>query len=464
MDVLKQIAAKMRAAGQSEAAIAAFLEAVKKVQAGDDGFWLEKEISPVSQLPRYEDLPPGPAPQEAWDRLAIIKLNGGLGSTMGMQGPKSLLPVKGADCFLDFVARQVMHCRRGRSTPRFYLMNSFNTQVDSLAYLQRYPTLQQDQDRLDFLQHQVPKLLESTLEPADWPEDPRLEWCPPGHGDLYPALLGSSLFKELLRQGVEFLFVSNVDNLGAIADPRILSWLWQSQLDFVMEVTPRMPVDAKGGHLAKRSDNGKFILREASQCAPGDKIHSENISRHRYFNTNNIWIRLPALARLLEQNGGLLPLPLIINRKNLDPQNPATPVVLQLESAMGAAIELFENTAALEVPRQRFSPVKATEDLLAVRSDAYRVTDDFRLILHDSCKDQPPQIKLDPRFYRWITDFDPAFASGVPSLRHCRHLEVEGPCHFSAGVICEGTVKIVNSGEEYKEVPAGIYRDTEVYL
>lgn len=464
MDVLKKIADKMRASGQSEAAIAAFLQAVQKVQAGDDGFWLEKEISPVSDLPCYDDLPPDPAPQEAWDRLAIIKLNGGLGSTMGMQGPKSLLPVKGSDCFLDFVARQVMHCRRGRPTPRFYLMNSFNTQAESLTYLRRYPALQQDQDRLGFLQHQVPKLLESTLEPADWPDDTRLEWCPPGHGDLYPALLASSLLRELIRQGVEFLFVSNVDNLGAVADPRILSWLWQSQLDFLMEVTPRMPMDAKGGHLAKRSDNGKFILREASQCAPGDKVYSEDITRHRYFNTNNLWIRLPALARLLEQNEGVLPLPLIINRKNLDPQNPATPAVLQLESAMGAAIELFENAAALEVPRARFSPVKATEDLLAVRSDAYRVTDDFRLVLDDTCKGQPPQIKLDPRFYRWITDFDPAFANGVPSLRQCRCLEVQGPCRFSSGVICEGTVKMVNPGEGYREVPAGIYRDTEVSL
>ncbi|MCX8155894.1 MAG: UTP--glucose-1-phosphate uridylyltransferase [Verrucomicrobiae bacterium] len=452
----------MRAAGQSEAAVAAFLQAVKRVQAGDDGYWREEEILPVAELPRYEDLPAHKAPGEAWAKLAIIKLNGGLGSSMGMQGPKSLLPVKGGDCFLDFIARQVLHCRQGGPSPHFYLMNSFSTRAESLACLRRYPALQQGQDRLDFMQHQVPKLLASSLAPVEWPADPRLEWCPPGHGDLYAALPGSSLLRQLQRQGVEWLFVSNADNLGAIVDDRILAWLAQNRFSFVMEVTPRLPVDAKGGHLARRRDNGRFILREASQCAAEEVKYFEDTSRHRFFNTNNLWIRLPALAELLERHQGALPLPLIKNRKNVDPQNPASPAVLQLESAMGAAIELFDAAAALVVPRSRFAPVKTTEDLLAVRSDAYVVTPDFRLTLAPERGDHPPQIKLDPRYYRWIQDFDRAFAEDPPSLLYCERLEVIGPWLFSAGVVCEGRVVFANSTDVRQRVPPGRYRDTTI--
>lgn len=452
----------MRAAGQSEAAVAAFLQAVKKVQSGDDGYWREDEIQPATELPQYQDLPERPAPPEAWERLAIIKLNGGLGSSMGMQGPKSLLPVKGEDCFLDFIARQVLHCRQGRRGPRFYLMNSFNTRAESLAYLRRYPLLQQGQDRLDFLQHQVPKLLESTLEPVEWPQDPQLEWCPPGHGDLYAALQGSGLLNRLLDEGIELLFVSNADNLGAVVEERILAWLWEHDWAFVMEVTERMPVDAKGGHLARRKDNGRFLLREVSQCAVEDLAFFEDTRRHRYFNTNNLWIRLPALARLLEQYRGALPLPLIKNRKTVDPLNSDSPVVLQLESAMGAAIELFEPATALAVPRSRFAPVKTTDDLLAVRSDAYWVTPDFRVALDPARNGQPPQIKLDPRHYRWVRDFERAFSDGVPSLRGCERLEVIGPCLFSAKVICEGVVKFENSQSTPCHIPPGRYCSTTV--
>lgn len=464
MDVRQQIAEKMRAAGQSEAAIGAFLQAVDKVQAGDDGFWREDEILPVDEVTRYEDIPVATAPLEAWERLAIIKLNGGLGTSMGMQGPKSLLPVKGGECFLDYIARQVLHGRKGRAAPRFYLMNSFNTRAESLAHLRRYPTLQQGQDRLDFLQHQVPKLHESTLAPVSWPEDPRLEWCPPGHGDIYAALLGSSLLKRLIQEGVEFLFVSNADNLGAVVEDRILAWLWRSDYAFVMEVTARLPVDAKGGHLARRRDNGRLMLRETSQCAPADVNCFENTEKHRYFNTNNLWLRLPALARLLDQYHGVLPLPLIKNRKLLDPQNPASPLVLQLECAMGAAIELFEQATALAVPRSRFAPVKTTDDLLAVRSDAYTLAPDFQLVLAGERKGQPPQIKLDPRYYRWVQDFDRCFADGLPSLRRCDRLEVVGPCLFCADVVCEGAVKFMNPESHPRRIAPGVYRDTVVSL
>ena len=97
----------------------------------------------------------------------------------------------------------------------------------------------------------------------------------------------------------------------------------------------------------------------------------------------------------MDRNGGAIPLPLITNTKTIDPRNPASPKVLQLESAMGAAIECFEQTGAIVVPRTRFAPVKTTSDLLVLRSDACRVTDDHRLVLVEERRGQLPLVDLD---------------------------------------------------------------------
>ena len=102
-------------------------------------------------------------------------------------------------------------------------MNSFDTRDDSLALLERYADLAADVP-FDFVQHKEPKLLVDGLEPAEWPPDPSLEWCPPGHGDIYPALLTSGMLAALLERGYRYAFVSNSDNLGATLDPRILAW------------------------------------------------------------------------------------------------------------------------------------------------------------------------------------------------------------------------------------------------
>src|SRR5262249_55062044 len=152
-----------------------------------------------------------------------------------------------------------------------------------------------------------------TFEPAVWPTSPENEWCPPGHGDLYPVLAGSGALDRLLADGVNFLFVSNSDNLGATLDPKLLKWFADSGAPFAMEVTARTPSDRKGGHLALR--DGKLLLRESAQCPDEDMGAFQDITRHRYFNTNNLWLRLDRLAEMLSASGGFLPLPVIQNKK-----------------------------------------------------------------------------------------------------------------------------------------------------
>lgn len=458
------ITTKMRAAGVAPPTITAFLRAVRRVVDGERGLVPEADVEPIASLPRLEDLPAVEGlDSELLRQLAVIKLNGGLGTSMGLDRAKSLIAVKPHATFLDFIARQVLdlRARAGGQAPRFYLMNSFSTRADTLDYLKRYPDLAAD-GAIDFLQNKVPKLDAETLAPVSWPLDPSLEWCPPGHGDLYPALLGSGLLDQLLRRGVRFLFVSNSDNLGATVDARLLAYFAASGSSFLMEVAERTAGDRKGGHLARHRATGRLLLRESAQCPPEDEADFQNIERHRFFNTNNLWLRLDHLRDALERHDGALPLPLITNVKTVDPRDAQSPKVLQLESAMGAAVACFERSEAIFVPRARFAPVKTTNDLLALRSDAYRVTDDFRLVLAPERGGRPPVVDLDPRYYRRLEDFERLFSSGVPSLADCDVFKVRGPVTFSTSVICHETVEFVNRRDTPRLANPGSYRNTVV--
>jgi UDP-N-acetylglucosamine pyrophosphorylase len=464
MGLDEQIAGEMREHGLPDEAVTAFLRAVNAARSGASGLIPENSIEPVSTLPRLERLKPSRIEAvQVLEELAVIKLNGGLGTSMGLDRAKSLIRVKGEDTFLDFIARQVLHLReRAASGPAFYLMNSFATRDDSLKYLSRYPDLPDQDDRLDFLQNKVPKLDPTTFTPVAWPAEPELEWCPPGHGDIYVALVSSGLMSSLLGRGVKYLFVSNADNLGATVDLHVAAYFAESGLSFLMEVAERTETDRKGGHLARRRGDGRFILRESAQCAREDEELFQDIKRHQFFNTNNLWIRLDHLHEELAKSGGALNLPLIKNVKNVDPRDPQSPKVLQLESAMGAAIECFKTSGALVVPRARFSPVKTTSDLLALRSDAYCVREDFSLTLAESRHGEPPRVTLDPRYYRIMADFNKHFAEGAPSLVECDSFTVEGNIDFAAGVVCRGRVEFFNPSPEVKRVPEGGYWDQRI--
>ena len=433
---------KMQSAGLSDAAIAAFERAFNLLAAKESGLIPESCIKPVEELPSYEQISSGRADGGLLAKAVMLKLNGGLGTGMGLEKAKSLLPVRDGNTFLDLIARQVISARKQTGANlRFLLMNSFSTSKDTLAQLARYPELGAPGD-LELMQNKVPKIAVDTLMPAEWPKDPDLEWCPPGHGDLYPAILGSGMLDRLRKEGYLYLFVSNSDNLGATMDPALLNWFASSDMPFLMEVTARTAADRKGGHLAKRASDGQLLLRESAQCSEGDMNAFQDISRHRYFNTNNLWLRLDHLDEALRRNGGLLPLPVITNRKTVDPRDKKSPAVYQLETAMGAAIECFSGAGAVIVPRTRFAPVKTTSDLLALRSDAYVITEDGRAILAPERNGIPPEIDLDSDHFKLVDQLEAMLADGVPSLLHCRRLTVRGPVRFSSSDRFEGDVVV----------------------
>jgi UTP--glucose-1-phosphate uridylyltransferase len=436
MDGLEASVEKMRSEGLPDAAIDTFTHYYEQLAEGETGMLPESEIEPVEDVQQLEDLPEGDPPLDA---AVVLKLNGGLGTSMGMTRAKSLIEAKDGLTFLDVIARQVIELRQ-RSGARLplVLMNSFATQEDSLAAL---PDSVASDVAPDFVQHKEPKILVDGLQPAEWPDDPSLEWCPPGHGDLYTALLTSGMLEGLLERGYRYAFVSNSDNLGAVLEPRILAWMAREELPFVMEVTRRTEMDRKGGHIARRPGGG-YLLRETAQTPKEDLSALQDIGRHRYVNTNNLWLDLQALRDVMRERSGVLGLPLIVNRKTVDPGDKSTPEVFQLETAMGAAIGVFDGAQPVAVSRRRFSPVKTTEDLLALRSDAYVLTDDARVELDASRDGTPPVVDLDDDFYKLLRDFDARFPSGAPSLVDCERLAVEGDVTFGREVVVRGAVTV----------------------
>ncbi len=446
MSSFEAIECKMESVGLSRAAIDAFRHCVEVLESRKSMMIPEDDICPAENVAEWDELvsESQPAGADLLAQTVLIKLNGGLGTSMGLQKAKSLLEIKPGMTFLDLIVRQVMSLGQRAGCPaRLLLMNSFSTSADTMAYLQRYATEGYgDAAEVEMLQNRVPKLNVDTLEPVSFPSNPDLEWCPPGHGDIYPALLGSGWLDKLLAAGVKYAFVSNSDNLGAQMDARFLSWFAASGAPFVLEVTRRTEADKKGGHLAVRKSDGQPILREIAQCPDADVADFQNIEKYRYFNTNNLWIRLDALRDFQQANGGIIPLPVIRNTKTVDPRNADTQQVYQLETAMGAAIQSFPGATAVCVPRSRFFPVKTCSDLLLLRSDAVEIGDDGSMNLAPECGGKAPVVLLDSKTYKLVDSLD---TLGVPSLKNVRKLEVNGPHRFADGECLQGEVVIDSS-------------------
>ncbi|TGN63794.1 UTP--glucose-1-phosphate uridylyltransferase [Nocardioides eburneiflavus] len=437
---------KMRQAGVDEVAIDTFAHYYRLLEHGETGMIAEDSIEPLDMESIADVDVPEDVAAEAIRATAVIKLNGGLGTSMGMDRAKSLLCVRRGLSFLDIIARQVLHLRTQYDAPLpLMFMNSFRTSADTMAALARYEDLAVKGLPLEFLQNKEPKLLVADLLPAAYPKAPDLEWCPPGHGDIYTALRGTGLLTQLLAAGYRYVFVSNSDNLGAVPDARVAGWFAQSGAPFAIEAVRRTPSDRKGGHFARRKADGRIVLRESAQTLDADKEALSDLDRHRYCSTNNLWFDIQAMVDALDARGGILGLPLIRNVKHLDPADSSTPEVIQIETAMGAAIEVFEGARTIEVGRDRFVPVKTTDDLLVLRSDVYDIGKDFVL---DQAGDDVPYVSLDGDFYKLVGDFDKRFPEGAPSLREADSFTVGGDWTFGQGVRVIGDVKLQASAAQ----------------
>jgi UTP--glucose-1-phosphate uridylyltransferase len=439
---LKAAAEKMRAAGAHEEAIRAFESAYTRLTRGGEALLPTAELEPADDVPGLEDLGDADTTQ-ALEHVVVIKLNGGLATSMGLQEPKSLVQAREGRSFLDIIVAQTLALRErhGVRLP-LVLMNSDATREATEKALAAHPEISQEGIAPDFMQSMIPKLDANTLAPVSWPPAPALEWCPPGHGDVYGALRRSGMLSALLEQGFRYAMISNSDNLGAQLDHRIAAHLAREQIPFLMEVVQGTEADRKGGHIARRRADGRLVLRETAQTPDEDADSFRDYRRWRYYNTNTLWVDLRALDETLERSDGVLELPLIVNRKTVDPRDSSSTPVIQLESAMGAAIGSFSGASLLLVPRTRFVPVKTTDDLLVLRSDVYGLTPAQEVRAAPERAERLPYVELDPRYYKLIDDFERRFPDGPPSLREADRLVVHGDVTFGADVIVRGAVEL----------------------
>jgi UTP--glucose-1-phosphate uridylyltransferase len=408
------------------------------------------ELEPVDDVAALEQLPRAPG---ALATVAVIKLNGGLATSMGLRNPKSLLEARDGRSFLDIIVGQTLAQRRRLAIGLpLLMMDSTATRDETLQALGREPALTQDLPA-DFLQSMVPKLDAGDFAPVSWPKQPALEWCPPGHGDVYGALASSGILRALLERGFRYAMIANADNLGATPDERIADYLAREQIPFLMEVVEGTAADRKGGHIARRIADGSLVLRETAQTPPEDLDSFRDYRRWRYYNTNNLWVDLNVLVETMNRHQGVLELPLIVNPKTVDPRDPSSPAVIQLESAMGAAISSFAGARILRVPRSRFIPVKTTDDLLVLRSDVYSLTDDLLVEPVAARANDLPLAELDAAYYKLLDDFEARFPAGPPSLVDAKRLSVHGDVTFGRSVVVRGEVDVV--ANEPRRIPDG---------
>ncbi|WP_122941640.1 UTP--glucose-1-phosphate uridylyltransferase [Brachybacterium sp. EE-P12] len=442
---------KMADAGVAQTAIDVFSHYYGQLEDGVTGTIPEDTIEPYLDPTHLEDVKIDVAEaKQVFDKLAIINLNGGLGTSMGLDRAKSLLPVRDGKSFLDLIVEQVLAARRGtNSRLPLIFMNSFRTREDTLEVLSKYPDLPVGDLPLDFLQNKEPKLRADDLSPVSWDADPDLEWCPPGHGDIYTALQTSGLLQQLLDAGFKYASVSNSDNLGTVPSPVLAAWFASTGAPYAAELCRRTPADRKGGHLAVRKADGQLILRDTAQTPAEEMDYFTDEHRHPFFHTNNLWWDLEQLDAILKERDGVMGLPLIRNEKTVDPSDKTSTPVYQIESAMGAAIEVFDGATAIVVGRDRFLPVKATSDLFLIRSDAYALDERGALVQQVGAA---PSISLDSGSYKLIHDFEARFPEGVPSLKEATSLDVQGDWTFGADVEIVGDAVL---GTEGGEVPGG---------
>ena len=242
-DGLSTAQQKMADAGVPQTAIDVFTHYYGQLEEGVTGSIPEDTIEPYLDPPKLDDVRIDPAhAKQVFDKLAIINLNGGLGTSMGLDKAKSLLPVRDGKSFLDIIVEQVLAARRGTGSPLpLIFMNSFRTREDTLEVLAKYPDLPVGDLPLDFLQNKEPKLRTDDLTPVQWEADPSLEWCPPGHGDIYTALQTSGVLQQLLEAGFRYASVSNSDNLGTVPNPVIASWFASTVFSLRISGSPITP-------------------------------------------------------------------------------------------------------------------------------------------------------------------------------------------------------------------------------
>jgi len=412
----------------------------------------QESIQPYGQLPCPESKE---AVKTLLDQLVVIKLNGGLGTSMGCSGPKSVIPVRNDLTFLDLTVQQIEYLnKKYDANVPLVLMNSFNTDEDTMKIIRKYSGFKVQIKT--FNQSRYPRINRESLMPVPRScktEDDINAWYPPGHGDFYQAFANSGLLSEFVEAGKRHCFISNIDNLGATVDLNILNFIHRNDKEFVMEVTDKTRADIKGGTLIQYE--GKLRLLEVAQVPKEHEDDFKSVKKFNVFNTNNLWISLPAIQRLVEERA--LDMEIIVNPKSLD----GGLNVYQLETAVGAAMKCFDSALGINVPRSRFLPVKQTSDLLLVMSNLYSLDHGALIMSPMRMFPSTPLIKLGENHFKKVAPFLSRFGS-IPDVLELDHLTVSGDVTFGRGVSLRGTVIIIANHGDRIDIPSGAILENKI--
>jgi len=419
--------------------------------------WDKIEKLPPNAITPYRDLS-SPLDKAAvktmMDQLVVVKLNGGLGTSMGCSGPKSAIPVRNDLTFLDLTVQQIEFLnKKYDSNVPLVLMNSFNTDEDTMKIIRKYSGF--NISIQTFNQSCYPRISKESLMPVAKScktEDSEC-WYPPGHGDFYQSFSNSGLLDQLIEDGKKYCFISNIDNLGATVDLNILNMVTANCREFVMEVTDKTRADVKGGTLIQYE--GHLRLLEAAQVPREHEEDFKSVKKFNVFNTNNLWISLPAIQRVLEE--GTLDMEIIVNPKQLE----GGVNVIQLETAIGAAMKCFDKASGVNVPRSRFLPVKMTSDLLLVMSNLYSLESGALSMSSKRMFSSTPLVKLGGKEFKKVKDFLYRFGS-IPDMLELDHLTVSGDVTFGKGVSLRGTVIIISNHGDRIDIPAGAILENKI--
>ena len=431
-DGVKDPSDKQRFEAEMDNFFALFRRYLNDKAKGNTIDWAKINPPQPEQVVNYDKLPNSDA-VEYLNKLAVVKLNGGLGTSMGCVGPKSVIEVRDGMSFLDLSVRQIEYLNRTYDVNvPFVLMNSFNTDEDTASIIKKYEG--HNIDILTFNQSRYPRVLKDSLLPAPKSFQSKLsDWYPPGHGDVFESLYNSGILDQLIERGIEVIFLSNADNLGAVVDLRILQHMVETKSEYIMELTDKTKADVKGGTIIDYE--GRAQLLEIAQVPKQYVNEFKSIKKFKYFNTNNIWMNLRAIKRVVEANE--LEMEIIPNEKSIpaDQKGEADLSIVQLETAVGAAIRHFKNAHGVNVPRRRFLPVKTCSDLMLVKSNLYTLSHG-QLVIDPNRFGPAPLIKLGGDFKK-VSQFQKRIGS-VPNIVELDHLTVTGDVNFGRGIILKG--------------------------
>jgi UTP--glucose-1-phosphate uridylyltransferase len=265
-------------------------------------------------------------------------------------------------------------------------------------------------------------------------------------------LVDSGVLDKLLGMGKEYVFLSNIDNLAATVSFDILDYMMEHGNEFIMEVTEKTRADIKGGTLIKY--HGKTKLLEIAQVPKEHVSEFKSIKKFKIFNTNNLWISLKAIKRVVTDDA-LKTIDIIQNPKVVKSVR-----YLQLETAAGAAVQFFEKSIGVNVPRSRFLPVKLTSDLLAVQSDLYKLDHGTLVMNPERVFPSVPVVKLGDK-YKYVSDYQKRLGGKI-NILELDHLTISGDVYLGPNVTLKGTVIIVANEGERIDIPQGAILEDKV--